>query len=364
MESDLIRINKWLTPLSWLYGACTEARNLMFDLGILHSRGFPIPIINVGNITVGGTGKTPHVEYLVGMLSKRYKVAVLSRGYKRKSHGFLLATPSSTPAEIGDEPWQIMHKFPGIHVAVDSNRCRGIRNLMQNPRSNDVEVILLDDAFQHRHVRPGLNILLTDYHRLLTDDYLLPAGRLRESACGRYRADVIVVTKCPRNLSPMEYRMIQEELKPKPYQKLFFSSLTYSKQIQGVFTPRSLSFSSLRNTHVLLVTGIGCPQQMERDIRPHVCSMKTLPYPDHHNFSNEDITDIQAAIHSMPQPRIILTTEKDAVRLRAMDAAAGLLQEELYFLPIEIGFMRNATNTFNDKINRYVQENPRHRSMA
>ena len=364
MESDLIHINKWLTPLSWLYGACTEVRNVLFDLGILRSRKFPIPIINVGNITVGGTGKTPHVEYLVRLLSQRYRVAVLSRGYKRKSHGYLLASESSTPAEIGDEPWQIKHKFPHIHVAVDSNRCRGIRHLMEDDSTKGVEVVLLDDAFQHRHVCPGLNILLTDYHRILTDDCLLPAGRLRESADGRYRADVIVVTKCPNNLSPMEYRVIQEGLKPKPYQQMFFSSLTYNKQIQGVFAPKRLPLSCLKEYHVLLVTGIGSPEQMRRDIHPYACSMKVRSYPDHHNFSPDDIAAIQTDIQSLPLPHIILTTEKDAVRLRSMDEAASPLKEKLYFLPIEVSFMRNATNTFNDKIDQYVRENSKHRSMA
>lgn len=364
MEGDLIRINRWLMPLSWLYGVCTGMRNLLFDSGILKSRSYPIPIINVGNITVGGTGKTPHVEYLIRLLSDRYRVAVLSRGYRRKTRGYILATEDSTPRDIGDEPWQMKRKFPHIYMAVDGNRCRGIRHLLTDEATKDVEVILLDDAFQHRHVRPGLNILLTDYHRILTDDCLLPAGRLREDAAGRYRADLIVVTKCPDTLSPMEYRVLRNSLTPKSWQQLYFSRLNYSSSLQGVLSKKMLPLASLKNTNVLLVTGIGSPEQMERDMAPLTKCVRALAYPDHHNFTRDDITAIQTAYSTMEQPCIILTTEKDAARFQHMGDEVKALRDKFYFLPIEIGFMRNATNIFNDKINRYVRKNQKHGSVA
>ena len=235
MEGDLIRINEWLSPLSWLYAIGVETRNALFDMGILPSRSYDIPIINIGNITVGGTGKTPHVEYLVQLLSRDYKVAVLSRGYKRRSKGYVLATPESRVEDIGDESWQMKHKFPNIYVAVDANRRRGIERLMHDDATRDVEVILLDDAFQHRYVKPGMNILLVDYHRMITDDRLLPAGRLRENVSAKRRANMVIVSKCPHDITPMGFRVIQSALQLQPFQQLYFSTLRYSdlRQMAG-----------------------------------------------------------------------------------------------------------------------------------
>ena len=180
MEGDLIKINEWLLPVAWLYGIGVRIRNELFEMGILKSQSYDIPVISVGNITVGGTGKTPHTEYLIRLLRKKHKVAVLSRGYKRKSKGFILATPETPMPTIGDEPYQMKQKFPDVYVAVDKNRRRGIERLCDEQIAPGTEVILLDDAFQHRYVKPGINILLVDYHRLICDDKLLPAGRLRE----------------------------------------------------------------------------------------------------------------------------------------------------------------------------------------
>ena len=199
MEGDFIKINEWLLPLSWLYGIGIRFRNFLFDVGILKSQDYKVPIISVGNITVGGTGKTPHVEYLVKLLKDQFNVAVLSRGYKRKSRGYVLADKDTPMQQIGDEPYQMKQKFPGITVAVDKNRRRGIAQLTEDDK---VDVILLDDAFQHRYVKPGVNILLVDYHRLIIYDKLLPAGRLREPLPGKNRADIVIVTKCPTASSP------------------------------------------------------------------------------------------------------------------------------------------------------------------
>lgn len=363
MEGDHIRINKWLTPLSWLYEAGTEGRNALFDAGILKSRSFQIPIINVGNITVGGTGKTPHVEYLIRLLSPTYRIAVLSRGYKRKSKGYVLAQENSTVEEIGDEPWQIKQKFPHIHVAVDADRCQGINHLITDKATHDVQIILLDDAFQHRYVKPGLNILLTDYHRLITEDKLLPSGRLREKASGRYRANIIVVTKCPKKMAPIDFRVIEKKLSPMPCQDLYFSTYAYGN-IKGVFKKEELPLAKLKQTHVLLLTGIGNPRQMEMDLKPHVRSVKNISFPDHHYFSLEELENIEHTFGQMPEPKLIITTEKDATRLLNRTDLTSEIKKHIYTLPIEVQIMRNATSKFNEKLIRYVQENPKHSSLA
>ena len=218
MEGDFIKINKWLLPLSWCYGLVVKLRNFLFETGALKSRSFTVPVIAVGNITVGGTGKTPHVEYLVDLLKNQFNVAVLSRGYKRKSKGFIIAQQDTPVHEIGDEPYQMKQKFPSVTIAVDKKRCHGIDMLMDN--DSKLDVVLLDDAFQHRYVKPGVNILLVDYHRLIIYDTLLPAGRLRESLDGKDRADIVIVTKCPKELKPMEYRVITKAMHLYPYQKM------------------------------------------------------------------------------------------------------------------------------------------------
>jgi tetraacyldisaccharide 4'-kinase len=201
-EGDFIKINEWLLPLSWIYGLVVTIRNWMFDIGILKSRAYKVPVISVGNITVGGAGKTPHVEHLVRMLQDKIKVAVLSRGYKRKSKGYQLADGDTSVSDIGDEPYQMMQKFPNIFVAVDKKRRRGIERLTTDEASRNVDVVLLDDAYQHRYVKPGINILLVDYHRLIIYDKMLPAGRLREPMKGKRRADIVIITKCPKDLKP------------------------------------------------------------------------------------------------------------------------------------------------------------------
>ena len=253
----MTQIRRWLMPLSWLYGLGVDIRNALFDMGVLPSVSYDIPIINVGNITVGGTGKTPTVEYLIRLLAERYRVAVLSRGYKRKTKGYILSTTASSIEEIGDEPWQIKQKFPDVIVAVDANRRRGIERLMTDEATKDVDVILLDDAFQHRYVKAGHNILLVDYHRIISDDCLLPAGRLRERPSSSTRASTIIVTKCPQHINAMGFRVILSSLNVRPYQQLFFSTFTYETMHQlwgdGMLEPETLRKD---NTHVLLLTGI------------------------------------------------------------------------------------------------------------
>lgn len=364
MEGDLVRTNEWLTPLSWLYGMGVALRNALFDMDVLESRSYKIPVICVGNLTVGGTGKTPHTEYLLRLLSPRYKVAVLSRGYKRKTSGYILATEESTVEEIGDEPWQMKQKFPDIYVAVDKNRREGIERLCDDPETCDVEVILLDDAFQHRYVKPGLSILLIDYHRMVTDDRLLPVGRLREPMESMSRANIVVVTKCPHDIKPMDYRVIQKALGLKPYQDLFFSTFRYGK-LWGLFHDKERKLSSLApEESVLLLTGIASPEQLHIDLRRHTQRITTLSYPDHHNFTPYDIRHINHVFASLPSPRIIITTEKDATRLLYMQGLSREVKESLYILPIRVDFLRDEQDMFNEKISGYVLKNSRNRFLA
>ena len=363
MEGELIRTNRWLSPFAWIYGWVTAIRNLLFDWGLLESREYDIPVISVGNITIGGTGKTPHIEYLVRLLAPKYKVAVLSRGYKRKSRGYVLATADTPMKMIGDEPWQMVQKFPDIYVAVDADRRNGIERLMNDPETKDVQVILLDDAFQHRYVSPGRNILLTDYHRLITQDMLLPAGRLRESAHGKERANMVIVTKCPEDMSPMQYRIIAESLQLRPYQHLFFSTVKYGKMI-NLHTHELRSMSEMRKHNVLLITGIGCPKQMNMDMEKRFASVKSVDFRDHHYYSQSDIQAIAEELNDMPEPKIIITTEKDTTRLMTMDSLPEDITKHIWVLPIGIRFMQEKNRMFNDKITGYVQKNLRDSRMA
>lgn len=350
-------VNRYLLPLSWLYGAGVGIRNWMFNMDILKSEEYPIPIINVGNITVGGTGKTPHVEYLIRLLAGQYQIAVLSRGYKRKTRGYLLATEQTTMKEIGDEPWQIKQKFPEVHVAVCANRREGIRRLLTDEKTKATQVILLDDAYQHRYVKPGLNILLTSYQRLITQDALLPAGRLREPVSARNRANMVIVTKCPPDLNPIELRVVKESMKLRPFQQLFFSCFEYGK-LKGIFNGKERELRSLEaEEHVLLLTGIASPQQMMADLKRFTRHIVPLSFPDHHYFSEEDCQHIDEALRKVSTPRLIITTEKDAARLRIAKGLSEMAKQALYELPIEVSFMKGEGKTFNDNITDYVRNN-------
>ena len=383
MEGDFIKINKWLLPLSWCYGMGVRLRNMLFDMGVLKSRAFAVPIIAVGNITVGGTGKTPHVEYLLQMLQGMGKVAVLSRGYKRKTSGFVMADDSATTRTIGDEPMQVKQKFPKAIVAVDSNRVRGINRLLQI--APDIDVILLDDAFQHRYVKPGINILLVDYHRLVIYDRLLPAGRLREPLKGKNRADIVIVTKCPKELKPMEYRVLTKAMDLFPYQSLFFTTFDHSplqpvfKEASGPGTEHTLS--SLSGYNILLITGIASPRQLQEELNQLLTpnsqlltpnsqlltpnsQLLTLTFPDHHRFRSKDVRRINSQFEAMPQPRCIITTEKDATRLRDAEGLSDEVRRSMYALPVHVSFMLDQEQAFNDNITGYVRKNSRNSILA
>ena len=362
MEGDFIKINEWLLPLSWLYGIGVRFRNFLFDVGILKSQDYKVPIISVGNITVGGTGKTPHVEYLVKLLKDQFNVAVLSRGYKRKSRGYVLADKDTPMKQIGDEPYQMKQKFPGITVAVDKNRRRGIAQLTEDDK---IDVILLDDAFQHRYVKPGVNILLVDYHRLIIYDKLLPAGRLREPLPGKNRADIVIVTKCPKELKPMEYRVITRAMNLFPYQTLYFSTLEYG-ELRPVFphVRSNVSLSQLSNHNVLLLTGIASPRQLKEDLTPLAKSVTPMTFADHHNFSHKDLNQLSATFEAMPSPKVIITTEKDATRLNATEELGDELRKAFYVIPVNIKFMLEQEDLFNQNIIGYVRKNSRNSILA
>ena len=362
-EGDLIKINDWLLPLSWIYGSIVRLRNWLFDIGLKKSRAFSLPIISVGNITVGGSGKTPHVEYLIRLLQDKMKVAVLSRGYKRKTRGFVLANENTTMPEIGDEPFQMHQKFPDIYVAVDAKRVRGIETLQSEEETKDVDVVLLDDAFQHRYVKPGINILLVDYHRLIIYDKMLPAGRLREPLSGKSRADIVIITKCPKDLKPMEFRVLTKAMDLYPFQKLYFTCIDYDTP-KGVFNDKQIALDELKDYNVLLLTGIASPKQMEHDLKPMVKELHSLSFGDHHRFKGKDIDRINETFESLPEPRIIITTEKDAVRLREADGFYESVKEGMYELPIKVSFMLDQEEIFNEKIISYVRKNSRNSILA
>lgn len=333
-------------PLSWLYGLGTCIRNYMYDNGILKSKAFHIPVISIGNITAGGTGKTPHTEYLAALLMDRFDTAILSRGYGRRTKGFILSDSHSSSSLIGDEPLQIKRHFPGVDVAVSEDRVKGIERLTDicNP-----QVIILDDAFQHRSVKPSLNILLVNYNRNIIDDALLPAGHLRESAKGRRRADIIIVSKCPSHLSSAEMERLQSILAVSDRQQVYFTTLEY-QTICRMDGPAGLPDPGCP---VLAVTGIAFPEPMLQELRMTHNIVRSVSYPDHHDFSRKDLEEIEKELDSMPSGSIILTTAKDAARLSGMDLGRSL-RERIFVLPVRPAFLRNQDG-FDNQIIKHVE---------
>lgn len=333
-----------MTPLSWLYGFGVWTRNKLFDSGVLKEESFDVPVVSVGNITVGGTGKTPHVEYLVDNLAPDLKVAVLSRGYRRKTKGFVLANSASTPETIGDEPMQIYRKFSyKAVIAVCEDRREGIREIMR--LYPDTDLIIMDDGFQHRYVKPKVSIVLMDYSRPVYNDNLLPLGRLRESPVQINRADMVIVTKCPEDLSPLNIRLVDRNLSLMPYQKLFFSRYTYGPLVP-VFpedSPYHASLSALgEKDALLLLTGIANPRYFVRHFRNFPMKARVVRFPDHHDFSRADIMKIFNAFKSLKGERkLIVTTEKDAVRLVSNPYFPKDLKPFCFYIPVEVKVGQN-----------------------
>ena len=339
----MVFLRKILFPFAVLYGIITSIRNWCYDKGIFKSYSFDIPIIAVGNLSVGGTGKTPQIEYLIRLLQDNYQLATLSRGYKRKTEGFLLASEKETAATLGDEPFQMFQKFPKILVAVDVNRKNGIEKLLAQKIKPDV--ILLDDAFQHRKVRAGLYILLTAYDDLYSDDFILPTGNLRESRRGAKRAQIVVVTKCPNTISEEEKQRIQSKLNLKSNQKLYFSTIAYDDLVYDA--NNALPVSEIKLKDKLLLAGIAKPDLFFDYLKQP--KDEVLIFPDHHHFTENDIKNID----NKAKNQLIITTEKDYVRL-----SNNSLQSAIYYLPIKSKFLFNSDD-FNKTINDYVGKSSR-----
>jgi tetraacyldisaccharide 4'-kinase len=350
-----------LLPFAWIYGLGVWIRNRLFDHEILPSTPFNIPLISVGNITVGGTGKTPHVEYLAALLGKEFHVATLSRGYKRKTRDFRMATPDSRVTEIGDEPLQIKRRFPEITVAVDRKRVRGVKNLMH--LDPPVEVILLDDAYQHRSIKPGFSILLMDYHRPIHKDQLLPAGRLREPAKNCHRAHLILVTRSPERIKPIELREYVNQLDLSIGQHLYFTRMAYGDlvPVYAGSTQREAAWFKEHVAGVLVVAGIAQPRSLRQFARSISTQISELFFPDHHAYSPKDMKKITAVFRQLKRGDkeiLVLTTEKDAMRLRDHQPDQDL-QEAFHAVRIHVEFLNNDKDEFDRQILDYVHSNKR-----
>lgn len=350
-----------LAPFTVLYSLITYTRNWLYNKGLLKSTSFKTPTISVGNLAVGGTGKTPHVEYLLNLLKKDYNTAVLSRGYKRKSKGFVLASKSSNSVDIGDEPYQIFLKNPDIVVAVDEKRVHGVSQLCY--LYPNLEVILLDDAFQHRQIKPGLSILLTDYSHLFTRDYHLPSGNLRECKSGSERADILIVTKCPSDITVLEMKQIENELNIATHQNLFFSSYEYG-EISAVFSnsdTRNLKLEELRNSNIgiLALAGIVHPEVFMKYLDQFSATCEGLFFSDHHSFQEKDIQSVIEKFNNLnSNDSIIIVTEKDAARIESDPKIWQILKSKLYKLPIKVKIL-NQEELLKNKIYEYAGSNSR-----
>lgn len=363
-----MRRNKFLNaflmkPLSVLYGWGVLLRNRMFDWGILKQRKFDIPIVVVGNLAVGGTGKTPHTEYVVNLLKNDYHIAVLSRGYRRKTKGFILASRHSTPADIGDEPYQIYQKFGHeVRVAVCEKRVKGIEELLRLDPS--INLIVLDDAFQHRYVKPSAAVVLMEWNRPVYNDDLMPLGRLREPQRSLLRSDIVVVTKCPAEIRPMDVRLIYDHLGLFAYQKVYFSRYVYGNLV-SVFPDEvnyvpNVAWLGAEDS-VLLVSGIANPAPLSRFLKGNGINVKLKRFPDHHNFTRKDFEDIMKAFKQLDgKTKYIITTEKDAVRIANNPYYPHELKSLTFYLPIKVEFLQHkmplGSDIFDRELRRIVSQ--------
>jgi len=353
-----------LYPFSAVYGLIVSIRNILYDYKIFKSTEFEIPVISIGNITVGGTGKTPHTEYLVDLLCKQFNVTTISRGYKRKTKGYHEVEVNSLATEVGDEPLQIKTKFKDVQVVVDEKRVHAIKKIQIQEIRQLPDVILLDDAFQHRSVSPGINILLIDFNRPIDKDMLLPVGNLREAHWQMRRANMIIYTKCPQEISPITRRILMKDVNLRPYQNLFFTTMVY-QPLAPVFPESSIETPKLASdkVSVLLVTGIANPEHLRKYLSNFSEDISDLKFPDHHNFNSSNILQIEqkfAAIGS--ENKIIITTEKDSMRLKDMDLSPAL-KARLFYIPLKIKFLDSEGKNFDEKIITYVRENKSNRDL-
>lgn len=342
-----------LSPFSLLYGVVTFLRNKFFDWKIFKSKSFGIPVISVGNLSMGGTGKTPHIEYLIRLLMDKYNVATLSRGYGRKTNGFIEAVPESITSQIGDEPRQYVQQFDKIKVFVCEDRAAGIEKIIKNYPETDV--VLLDDAYQHRYVKPGLNILLTDYHQLFTNDFVVPSGTLREFRSGYKRADVIIVTKSPTVLSPLVTRVILERIKPLPGQKVLFSKIVFGEKqlMRGIELDKPVT----KTYSILLFAGIANPYPLEEYLKRNCEDLNTMYFKDHHQYTEEDLIKIKDTFTNLAsRNKIIVTTQKDAMRIEGTDLISVIKDLPVFYVPISVDFFGEDKTMFDSMIEDYIKK--------
>lgn len=347
---NIIRI--LLFPFALLYGCITHLRNKFFDWGILPSQSFEKPIIGIGNLSTGGTGKTPHVEYLAGLLKKRFKVAILSRGYKRKTRGYQVAGAQSTVNQVGDEPLQIYLKHPETHVAVCVSRRKGIKRIIKEKPSH--QVILLDDAFQHRYVKPDLNILLTDYHKIFTRNYMLPTGNLREFRHGAQRADALIVTKTPNVFSPLDKKLILKDLEKYNIKNIFFSYIKYGKWMPVTDYAKTEKLQKAKT--IFLITGIANPTPLAEHLKRLSIELKVFKFADHHQFTVKELDDFVSRFReTYSGNKAIVTTEKDSMRLRKPELARIIKNLPVYYVPIEVDFHEQDKERFDKMVLEHME---------
>lgn len=342
-----------LLPFSLLYGLGAFIRNKLFDRGILKEKSFDTPIINVGNLSTGGTGKTPHVEYLITLLKDDYQVATLSRGYGRETKGYREVTRESSYLEAGDEPVQFAGKFSDIKVVVCENRVEGVSKLIE---TDDPDVIILDDAYQHRYIRPGLNILLTDFYKPYSDDFVIPSGTLREFRSGAKRADIVVVTKTePAVLSPIMKKVMMKKLKIRPYQRLYFSYINY---LPPVSLFNKTKFLDEHVTTLFLITGIANPYPFQEEMKKRCSEIYYFTYQDHHSFTEKEIAKILSDFNRHLSPKkAIVTTEKDAKRLIVEPFMSMLVNVPIYYAPIKVDLHQR--ESFDLTIKSFIEQTPK-----
>ena len=346
---SIVRI--FLLPFALIYGGIIWLRNRLYDSGFMSSVSFSIPVISVGNLSVGGTGKTPHVEYLIRLLQYQFKVATLSRGYKRRTQGFILADETANAVKIGDEPMQYHMKFPEVVVSVAEERMTGIPSLLQ--KRPDVDVVLLDDAYQHRSVKPGLNILITDYAKPFYEDFILPYGGLRENRAAAKRADVIIVSKCPPAMGKEKAAEMRRQINPLPHQQVFFTGIEYD-QPYDLFSNAPVN---LKDKCVVLVCCIARPEPLVQYLKDMSRDVHVLTYPDHHYFYSKDLEEIRAAYENWNiGNRVIITTEKDATRFQLHQEKIIGWNIPVAVLPIKVGVRFGQEEEFNRLVLQYVEQ--------
>lgn len=347
----------WLAPVAFLYGIVISVRHKLFDWNIVRPHEYDIPVVCVGNLTVGGTGKTPVTELLIRRLKGEHNIAVLSRGYKRKTKGYLEVEPGMSFLKTGDEPKQIKLKYPDVVVAVCEKRTDGIEQIRR--RHPEVNLVILDDGFQHRYVEPWLNIVVMDYTRPVYNDHLLPWGTLRDTVSQMHRANYVLVTKCSADMNPLDRRIVRKSLKLYPYQELYFCNTAVGQPIP--MFPDAAARGVRQGDNVIAMSGIGNPESFEECLGGLYNVVGSLRYPDHHPYHSRDLKEIQSALDEAPSGSVIVATEKDAVKLMNSKKIPAAIRERLYYQPIKVTFFEDTEFDFINKLKNDLRTNPKDR---